>query len=430
LRVGRPKKTATTKLAETAAAIALANQLEGEGGEDEQDEEIFAALQALDSAGEVEWQVRKMDGPREERGFIERIPTGKLELQYFRDTYGPGEYEVRGFRDKKFFAGGYKRVQISKVGYRGPATPQVATSAAQQGAVADVLAVIKADREKQQDTMFRWGQLLIPLMAPVVANMFAPKNDLAEAVKALGALKGLQPEAPSPVDVEGQLDKVVSIMAKLREAAGEAGGESTGKTVWDLVETVVKSLAPALPQVAAALAAKSRGAVPMIPQPPGSPLVRLVPESGAVSTAAAATSPPPSATAPVAAAAAGGAHLNGNADMNMAQLLPWLKATMAYLVTKAAQKSSPDLYVEWLLDGNTPPELSAHALYEIVKRPHLWTELCSIVPEVAPYKPWFEEFFAGLQEALEDMLKVINPSGDAPAQPAPANGDDIPLSDE
>lgn len=409
------RKSNVEKAAAAAAAAAVAAQTaEPEDPElpegtreltPGEERDLLQALRELDESGDaIAWRVNKVSGPPEERGFIEKISSAQLDLQRFRDMYGPGEYRVMGFwSDGQYVKGGHKQIRISSVAYT-PKTPAVAPAQPAGSSVADLLAILKADKEQSADRMLKWATVLGPIIAPIVAQMFN-RTQLSEVLTGLSKLRELQPQTEP---VEAQFERLL----KLKELLGDDRPQ-TGSTWVDVVRELAGQVKPALEGV---MAARMGAAGMMRPGP------MMVAPQAPIPTAALPPAAAPAGAPGVAPPAGGGVGANGNAGANvgMMQILPWLQGVLSDLVHQAKRDRDPALYAEVVLD-NVPEGIDVGQLIAFVERPDWWPQLSQFASGVAPYQGWFTRF----REELLELWRESRPPG-APAPPRAPDGDPPP----
>src|ERR1700677_1631748 len=73
--------------------------------DEENADEILAALLQVEAADEVTWQVSRLL-PAQEQGYLFDLSTAELKLAVIARRAGAGKYRVRGFRPNGQYAGG------------------------------------------------------------------------------------------------------------------------------------------------------------------------------------------------------------------------------------------------------------------------------------------------------------------------------------
>lgn len=400
------RKTTVERAAAAAAKAAVAaTESVDLDDEDEipEEEDFLNALREMDQGGEVEWAVSKISGLPDERGFIEKLTSAQLQLQYFRDTYGPGEYRVVGRKNGIYFKGGHKQIKISKVGYTPPAGSARA-GAASGDSTKDLLAVLDKRSADRAAELKSWAQILVPVMAPLVLKMFE-RTSVTDMVSGLAALKGLVPEPKKPEGLEEQLDRVVAVMERVEGLRGKSE-PSTGATWLDLVRDGLGSVK----ELIAARAAGGGGMLPTMMAPPSLPHVQ---PPGPAAPASPSTAGESSTVAPPS-----GAPTRGN-GVGVISMLPWLRATLETLIVQAARDRDPDLYAQVVVD-NIPEGINVKDFKTFIARPDWWQQLAGFDQRVTPYQGWFKAFRDGVLEYLED--EAPEPPADPPG-PRPDDGD-------
>lgn len=410
------KKQTTAQVAGAAAAAAVQALERGgdaeitleEGGADLAEE--IRALRELDSGGtDIEWTVEKEDGPPEDRGFIEKLSSAMLDMQRFRDVYGPGRYRVTGRRSDTNTYVKSKRVTISRVGYKSPTAPLAAP-------------VAPAPASFNPDKVLAWVAALTPLATPLLARIFAPPRDLAETLQALKALKELDPPPPKPESVDVQLDRMAGMLVKMRELTASDGNER-GTTWLDLGLRALDTLKDPLSQAARVLLPGVR--------PPLSPSMPSIAAPVQMASVPQPSSPAPASAQPIASqpgSASGSTGpssspgtTSGNGSADMLGLLGWFRGLVADLIPKAQRNSNPALYAEVVLD-NLPEGTGEKDLLPFLERPTWWEDLKVMAPGVAPYQTWFTDF----RREVLGMVKTaqVDPPQVSDAAIADDNGGD------
>src|SRR5438105_5145827 len=209
---------------------------------DEEIDELFRVSDEMRSTGGVVLQfVRTL--PVTMAGYVGEMSPAEFTLERVRREFGPGTYRVRVMGSKGYIPGGGKLI-VAAV----PERPVNASTG-----VEDVLAILKADKEASGAKLKEWGTLVLPVLTPIIANWFAPKNQVNELVQGLAALKGLQPPEKPAEPLGQQLDQIAGVMAKLKELAGEEKS-STGATWIDILRDAVSGVKPILETVASRVA--------------------------------------------------------------------------------------------------------------------------------------------------------------------------------
>jgi hypothetical protein len=403
------KKTHLEKAAAAGAAAAVAaatgdQVLDIEDDDDiDGQEEVFRALRELGTSDdEIVWQVVKMSGPPNQRGFIEKLSTSQLDLQFFRDSYGPGDYRVMGYRGSQYVKGGHRTVKISDVGYK----PQPAAAAVPAGgSAADIIAALDKRNEARASELKSWAAILVPVLGPAILKLFERKSEVGELVQGLAALKGLTPDPPKPEGLESQLDRIMGVMEKLKEAQGAQS--STGATWVDIVRDGISALKGPAEALAGRLIAPGLPALPPTPMivgpAPFGPTSMPTPAPGSGAPLSSAPTSPPGGNGDSSAAA------QPPPVQPVMSFLPWLRDNLQALIYQAGRNKDPGLYASVMLD-NLPPGTDPALLKGFIERADWWAQLKTFAPGVTPYPAWFEEF-------REAVLEIMNSPPDEPTPP-------------
>lgn len=315
--------------------------------------------------------------PPERAGFCRRYAMSIFSQERIAADYGAGKYRVKfkGPGDKYIKGGG----TISIAEGISAAPPAGAS------AVSEVLALFKAEREREeQDRAKRkgewleWAKLLAPLVAPKILDMIGGGSkgpSIRDLVATMKDMKDLQ--APS-ANLTTQFSEVMNILQGAKDLVGDDGGKSsTGATLVDLLRDFIQSpamgaLANAIPGMGAAPRQLPSG-LPSTGSPAG-------PATAAPQALAANSGSAPATAAPSPA---------GQPDM-LAQL-NWLRGTLAQLLIQATKQSNPRLYAEVVLD-NLPEFVPAKDLLERLSAPDWWTQLQRADARIATHEAWFTKF--------------------------------------
>jgi hypothetical protein len=204
-------------------------------------------------------------------------------------------------------------------------------------------------------------------------------------------------------------------MDKLKEAKGET--PSTGATWVDIVRDGIQGARPLLEGLAGRLIAPGMPTLPprpMLPPPPFGPTSISPPAPGSAA-------PPSTAPTPPGGNGENSAAAQPPPVQPVMSFLPWLRDNLQALIYQAGRNKDPGLYASVMLD-NLPPGTDPALLKGFIERADWWEQLRQFAPGVTPYPAWFEEF-------REAVLEIMNtpaeepPPGEAPAQPAPHDGE-------
>ena len=199
--------------ADTAGAAVNAELADQQIPEAEIDE-IFRMTDELRSTAGIVCQIlRKL--PPHLAGYCGEITPGEFSLERVRKTYGPGKYAVRLKGPLGYVKGG-GTLDIAPL----PEGATVAAPPAAGGSAADIIAALDKRSEARGAELKSWAVILAPVLAPVLLKFFDRKSEVTEMVQGLASLKGLT-EPPKSESLESQLDRIIGVMDKLKEAKGE-----------------------------------------------------------------------------------------------------------------------------------------------------------------------------------------------------------------
>lgn len=356
------------------------------------DEDELAVLREMEGAAETQWRVTKTL-PLDEMGHVATLPTAALDIDSIARKYGPGKYKIRGRRaDGQWTV--QRTITISPV-----AALKTEHAPANGGAsgVADVLQIIKSQKDQDSAKVKEWLLPLLTLLAPSIAEifkgMFTRKEErLSDMVTALQGLKSMQEPAPTPADPLKQVEQFARIMETVRGVLPEK--ESTGSTWVDLVRDGIREGLPVLGTLFAGRLSSPTGA-------PFVPATSALPGQAASVPRAAAPSQPSAQPTAQNGAAAAGASSEGNP---MLQLLEWFKNQLPMLTMKAGQSADPTLYADLLLD-NLPPGSDVIQIRKFLVQDNWWQLLMSVHPAVTPYSGWFLHLRNSLLESIDEAQR-------------------------
>jgi hypothetical protein len=367
-------------------------------------DEIFRMTDELRSTAGIVCQIlRKL--PPHLAGYCGEITPGEFSLERVRKTYGPGKYAVRLKGPLGYVKGG-GTLDIAPLPEGTPVPAESRDSAAA------IIEALDKRSEARGSELKSWAQILAPLLVPVVGVWLKPReNQVTELVSGLAALKGLSPDPPKPEGLESQLDRILGVMDKLKEAQGSSQS-STGATWVDIVRDGISALKGPAEALAGRLMAP--GAPGMMAMPP--PMLLPPIPQGPTSV------PPPS---PVVSSAAppsppvGAPPANGGSPVGVVSFLPWLRDNLQALIYQAGRNKDPGLYASVMLD-NLPPGTDPALLKGFIERADWWTQLQQFAPGVTPYPAWFAEF-------REAVIEIMNEPEEAPPEvpsAGPGNSDE------
>lgn len=380
----------------TAAERAAEYSKETSGLDEDDAQELFAGLDELRATQGVLFQVHRTE-PVDRAGYCREYPANIFSLERVTKDYGPGVYRVKVKANARYIPGGgtFKIAEGVPVEERVDAAPS---------SVQDMLAVLKADKDKRMDTAREWAVILAPLLVPVVSNLFGGnRGQVSELIQGLAALKELQPPPPAAPDMMTQLDTLSAALGKLKELRGDEA-PSTGSTWVDVARDAITSLSEAARPMLQGLAMRS-GAIRVLP--PAAP-VRVLPQP--------APHPQPAAAPPAPVAAAPAADSTTEVQpVGLMALVPWLRQIAADMAYQASRDKDPELYAAVVTD-NLPQGANARELLAFIERADWWEMLQQVQPAVVSFPGWFEKFRA----AVIDELRAIADEQPAPPQPAAA----------
>lgn len=338
------------------------------------DRDVIAALLELEGASDARWRVHRVL-PVDNAGFVCEMNSAELTLATIAARCGPGKYRVNGLDAKGRYIG-QRSITIAK-----PADNPIRDVSGGNSTVADMLAIMREERARSKDDAFKWAQLIVPCLVPILPTIFSRKEtSLAELTTALANMKQLAGGDSSQL---GRVEEFAKMVEVVKSITGD--GNDKGSTWVDLIRDGVKELAPV------AQAALMR--VP--PQPVARPTIanpRPAPPDGLAV-------PPPEFVQPA----------QPEVENPMLKLLQWFRAQLEVLVLKAAKNSDPGLYAEYLAD-NFPEGLDPQMLASLLTRDDWWPSLVQFYGPVEPYMGWFTE----LRKELLDMISEAQVARPAP----------------
>lgn len=369
-----------------------------------EDGQLFRAMDEVRHVEGAKAEVYRM-APAEKAGHCKSYPVSMFSLERVSTDYGAGKYRVKfkGPGDKYIKGGGSFDIAESL---------NAAPSGPPGGAVAEVLALFKAERErdeaerlKKESKWLQWATLLAPLVAPKILDMLGGAKGMGprDLIAMMKDMKEMQ--APA-ADLNTQFQTVLSVLQGAKELVGdnEGGGKSsTGATMVDLLRDFIQSPA------AGALV----NAIPGLGSPRiGSP--SLFPNAGPPALPNANAGPP----APVANSASAPSTAPGSTGPEMFQQLNWLRSTLTQLLSQAQKaNSNPRLYGEVVLD-NLPAFVDPKALLERLKGDKWFAELQQIDARVGQHAEWFQRFRDYVVKSLTRRFAKEAEGAGEPEEPA------------
>jgi len=401
----RKKKTGGS----TGATLQILTGTTDASDRDEEEQEAFEAADAIEDGqlSRAMEEVAKVSGAVVEvvkleddrQKWCRNYPVARFSNEQIATDFGAGTYRIRFKGPNKMYLKGGGTIDIAApLAALGPAA-----AAPGGGGVQDVLAIIKAEREKQGAQWMEWAKLLAPLMAPKLLELLLGSRgpSLTELMAVISGAKDFH-KLPPQQSMEQQLEQFAKVLALARDIGGE-GKDSTGATWVDLVRDGINKVPELIAQV--------RGGIPMTGPllPPPSPIQTLQPSGPSASVPTA----PLSATAPMSNGASSAPAEPPSMDV---RALPWLKATLESLLVQAQNDRDPDLYAQVTLD-NLPNYIAPAWLLETLDQAQWWERLLLVEPRVANYVGWFRAY----HEMLCEMLKSALPGSKPPAPAVPAS---------
>jgi hypothetical protein len=413
--MGRKAKNGAT---DRGTVVNLHVSGDGKVAENTADEEEIADIDALED-GQLSRaidEVRNTEGakaevhrvlPADRAGFCRAYAVSVFSHERIAADYGPGKYRVRfkGPGDK-YIPGG-TTFSIAE----GLTTT---TAAAPGSSIADVLALFRAEREREKEAAekkkgewLEWAKLLAPLVAPKILDMLGGSKgpSIRDLVATMKDMKDLQ--APA-ADLTAQFSQVMGILQGAKDLVGDGDGGKVGSTWVDLLRDFIQSPA------AGALAS----AIPGLGPAPGTTLQNPSPSRASLAAPVSAAPQGPAGNSGSAPVTAPGSATGSSPDM--LQQLQWLRGTLAQLLVQAAKRAPPRLYAEVVLD-NLPPYVSPQQLLERLSAEGWFQQLQQVEPNVAAHAEWFERFRTIAVKLLRRRLRAAAEPEGPPHDPIGIN---------
>jgi hypothetical protein len=379
--------------------------------DDLEDGQLFRAMDEVRQVEGAKAEVYRV-APADKIGHCRSYPVSVFSLEKVRADHGPGKYRVR------FKGPGDKYIKGGSTFDIAEGLNDAAPASSATGAVETVLALFKAEREREEadrakKTSQWWevAKLCLPLALPKILEMIGGGRNLGPR-DLLGMMKDMKDLQAPAADLNTQFQTVLSVLQGAKELVGD--GEKVGSTWVDLLRDFLGSPA------AGALASAIPG---MIPRPPALP--PRLPPTGSTSPVTAAPQVPAGSSESAASTAAP----SGSPDVF--QQLNWLRATLVSLLAQAHKGANPRLYGEVVLD-NLPPFIKDKDLLDRLNAPDWFAQLQQIEPHVAPHAEWFQKFRDYVVRALTRRLRKGEEMGAPPAPPPNAPLPDLnqPMQEE
>lgn len=406
--------------------------------------DVLEGLRELEGAEGVKWFIYRINAPDpSQNGFLDRWGTALLTQENLRDKFGPGTYKVRGHYPNGTYAA-HRTIEIAG---DAPRRDQTASGRnLKEGGAMDVTQLLvmldqRDERRRAEEAAKRdenqsfWKSLaatLAPIVAPKILDMVTGGNKQGTVPELLAGLKELR-ALDQPATGRNSVKEMLETFALMKDAFD--GGSRVGeKGPWDALTELAKGAGPKLGAVLEALPNALNGSKPNLPMS-GPLAMRAISSSRPNSVRVDTPNPLPVAVMDSPSASDAGDEsetprstnsVDGNTnspeaipspisetnpiptngeegDMNLAlvSLLPYLRKQMELLVIKAARNSDPGLYAELLLD-NLPDGVNPKTLLAFIQRDDWWTVLQEFDARVEPYAGWFTNFRNDLIDAIEN----------------------------
>ena len=320
-------------------------------------------------------------GPNREQTYVFKCAAAAFSLDELRDKYNGGTFRLYISRGGVLWKNRSVTVEPKAVGNVAEPAPS---------AVAELASVMREGFTAQANAM----RELATRQAASAGESFMPKaSDLPAIISAVAAaVQALRPPLPPPPPPPAPSSDPVALLLKgveLANALREGGGGDGEVSLLGIARDLIKS-----PMLAAAVQAAAAPQLPARPRPAALPPPRppQPPQSFASETP-----PPPQPPA------------TQEADPAMFDFA--LKHYLGVLCQKAAEGSDPTLYAEVILD-NVPDD----KLIEVLTQPDPVAFLAEKRPEVAQFRPWFEQLIAVVNQAFADEAPGDAQSGTDAAQ--------------
>jgi hypothetical protein len=352
--------------------------------------EIDSFIEGIGPTGVAEVSLYRMK-PNGRQIFIVTGPPGQFSEMYVQNTYGGGDYLVRGKIDGKWFRSRTFSVE----------GPPVSTSPAHASNADTEIERLKLQIQQQQMTMEQDRAASMQrnheLQLALIQNLQHTNGggnthnmsiaDMVAAVKNLNDLGGQDA-------IDKAIDRVFNLASKVQQLTNPqaAGGADEGWWGWakPVVQEAGKQL---LPRVLPFLNAPAQAQPAAPPAPPPA----VVPQ-GALAAA-----PPMADTV---ADAANGVRPPQEPSMTEEQVyIGQKKEALAFALMMARANRQPevwaDMAIEQIETANNP--VTARFISEIVnaEKFDVWfAELEKLDPTVISQRPWFEAFFQCIKDTL------------------------------
>ncbi len=323
---------------------------------------------------EVIIKISKYDAASNRPRYLQDTDLEGASEAYIQTNWGEGRYLLRAYKEGTVI--GSKTVHIGP-----PLQKNLPQSAAQPVFVSppttDPLISMQIEMMREESRLNR--DLMLKMIEKIGGNEKSGATELAEVMAMLKPV--LTPPAPTGGSALSLISEAIPLVKQLIELGASGGTEKKG---WmDTVREIV-------PEVAGVLKSMSASRMP----------VQSVP------TAPAPVAPYPGGT-PVAIPAAPAAL--ANIDPQQIQLI---RSAIAFLKTRALRDADPNAFVGYVL--NTLDDEQSMSIAKLLERPY--DDIAVLDPELvtAVYRPWFEEFFGGLKDALSQRDSTGGQGGDSP----------------
>jgi hypothetical protein len=303
-----------------------------------------------------------------------------------RDEYGPGIYETRIFMNGRM----KKRLKIKIGGKLADKFPQQKDDGMKPDQVLSMIAEMQKTQMSQFQLMMEQQQNAIAqtvtASAPTPQQTVDPMAMQANMMAMMAQMKDFVTPAHQPVSQDP-----IEFMTKMMDLQNTMGALSGEGGTGALLASVAKDVLPQLVDLAKIDGLKKPNAsLPPVP-PPAPPPVQK-----------------PNPTPQLNLKPAISPEITPDTPQENDQMLEkiFIKRTVAMLLPKARTDRDPITYAEVLLDAASEYNQEEFAVSFIVS-PEFCDRLIAIDPQVAQYRPWFEQ----LREAVIEMIGEVPDSG-------------------
>ena len=376
------------------------------------DYEIDDTIDELEAkAGEtgVTYVVRvwRINPGEAEREALCAITPGEFSLEYIRDNFGPGTYDIWVYGNKRVA----RRFNGRKIGvpldWEPPKKPSEMAAEAKREDTHQIVEGIK----ELGNLIFKMNEAQAQREQQNKPEPVTPVDPIAiqnSILAGLGQMKALfAPAQPATDQGTIAFDAFVKGIEIMKEVGGK--GDNGGETgLWDVLKTMAApdGLIGKLTDMAQATDAKLTNP-PQLVGPDGRPI--------------------PTVAHAVHHPEAGPAQVDPNLE---AKRMNFLKMQLAILVQRAKRGSDPALYAELILDTVEP-----EAVAQFITAPDAIEKLTAINPEVANHQEWFRAVGIHLSQMLAEENETpdgetVNPNTGEGVAPVQTTDSDTPRDTE